>query len=372
MVQPPGVKLDPGAPTCGSALLDGQSGEVARIAGLTHRREAIQEALAKRQSPVGIRSQALIQLAIQAMPGPTMATKSTCVCWKSGSGDGPVASSPRRNCQSHISSRRAGEAQTAFPSGSFNITTARELAARWLSVPAEKGGGVSSHPLNRVGLYADFSMKSLTGQYECAHRSGLGLDYFTARIDHLTLYANGRFSLVTQEKSRLSHAAKSLASGQQASMNAPEIRVEGSYSARGSLLILDFDNGEQEQAQIQDAGLQMGQRFFEKVADSTLMPAPRRVKSNMEDIAKGLKIAGTIGSTMFKAAKTIQDALQSPAQGQQGTPDAHSAGQAPPAAPSAGQATPAPVDDETLYCDQCGQPVRSGKKFCHHCGARLP
>jgi hypothetical protein len=211
-------------------------------------------------------------------------------------------------------------------------------------------------------------MKSLTGQYECAHRSGLGLDYFTARIDHLTLYANGRFSLVTQEKSRLAHAARNVASGQQASMDAPAIRTEGRYSVQGSLLVLDFDTGEQEQAQIQQTGLQLGQRFFEKVADSTLMPAPQRVKSNMEDIAKGLKIAGTIGSTMFKAAKSIQDALQSPAQGHQGAPATHTPGPPPPA----GQVPPTRADDETLYCDQCGQPVRPGKKFCNHCGARLP
>ncbi|HEY1351925.1 MAG TPA: zinc ribbon domain-containing protein [Ktedonobacteraceae bacterium] len=195
-------------------------------------------------------------------------------------------------------------------------------------------------------------MKSLIGQYECAHRSGLGLDYFTARIDHLTLYASGRFSLLTQEKSRLAHAANNLASGQQASMHAPETHAEGRYSTQGSLLILTFDSGKQEQAQIQEAGLQLGQRFFEKVADTTLMPAPGRMKSNMEDIARGLKIAGALGSTVFKAAKTIQDTLQ-PAQGQQ----------APPASSS---------DDETLYCDQCGQRVRPGKKFCNHCGARLP
>jgi predicted component of type VI protein secretion system len=241
-------------------------------------------------------------------------------------------------------------------------------------------------------------MKSLTGQYECAHRSGLGLDYFTARVDRLTLYANGRFTLITQEKSRLAHAAKSLASGQQASMDAPETRAEGSYSSQGNLLILHFDTGEQEQAQILEAGLQFTKDFFEKVADSTFMPPPQRVKSNMEDIAKGLKIAGAIGGTVLKAAKTIQDTLQSSQQGQQGTPAnaappaaAQPAGQAPPSAPAQSwqappaaplqsaysQAQPAPgqlspQDDETLFCDQCGMPVRPGKKFCNHCGARLP
>lgn len=242
-------------------------------------------------------------------------------------------------------------------------------------------------------------MKSLIGQYECAHRSGLGLDYFTARLDRLTLYANGRFALITQEKSRLMHAAKSLASGQQASMEAPEIRAEGSYSSQGNLLLLQFDGGEQEQAQILDAGLQFGKDFFEKVADSTFMPPPQRMKSNMEDIAKGLKIAGAIGGTVFKAAKTIQDTLQN-SQGQQGTASS-AQNAAPPASPQASyQAQPSPQpqapptppsqpaytppatpgytsaappdEDETLYCDQCGAPVRPGKKFCNTCGARLP
>src|SRR5579885_1347023 len=120
-------------------------------------------------------------------------------------------------------------------------------------------------------------MKSLTGQYECAHRSGLGLDYFTARVDRLTLYANGRFTMITQEKSRLAHAAKSLASGQQASMDAPETRSEGSYSSQGNLLILRFDGGEQEQGQILEAGLQFNKDLFEKVSDTTFMPPPQRM-----------------------------------------------------------------------------------------------
>lgn len=241
-------------------------------------------------------------------------------------------------------------------------------------------------------------MKSLTGQYECAHRSGLGLDYFTARVDRLTLYPNGRFTLIAQEKSRLAHAAKSLASGQQTSMEAPETRAEGNYSPQGNLLILHFDSGEQEQAQILETGLQFNKDLFEKVSDSTFMPPPQRMKSNMEDIAKGLKIAGAIGGTVLKAAKTLQDTLQSSQQGQQGTPAnaAPSAAaqpssqaqqpapaqsrQPPPAAPAQPAYTPAqstpgsslPEDDETLYCDQCGRPVRPGKKFCNHCGARLP
>jgi hypothetical protein len=160
-------------------------------------------------------------------------------------------------------------------------------------------------------------MKSLTGQYECMHRSGLGLDYFTARLDRLTLYANGRFTLITQEKSRILHAAKSLASGQQASIDAPEEHAEGSYTSQGDRLFLRFDSGEEEQGQIQEAGLQFGKDFFEKVSDTTFMPPPQRMKSNMEDIAKGLKIAGAIGGTVLKAAKTIQDTLQTSQPAQQ-------------------------------------------------------
>lgn len=235
-------------------------------------------------------------------------------------------------------------------------------------------------------------MNSLTGQYECSHRSALGLDYFTARLDRLTLYASGRFTLIAQEKSRLMHAAKNLASGQQASMEAPETHAEGSYSSQGDQLFLSFDSGEQERATIQEAGLQFGKDFFEKVSDTTFMPPAQRLKSNMEDIAKGLKIAGAIGGTVFKAAKTIQDTLQpaQPAQNQTGstqqaTPaqSAPSNWQAQPAAPTTPpaaqgstqqQAYPGSFKDEigeTFYCDQCGAPMRSGKKFCNKCGARL-
>jgi hypothetical protein len=230
-------------------------------------------------------------------------------------------------------------------------------------------------------------MNSLTGQYECAHRSALGLDYFTARLDRLTLYASGRFALITQEKSRLMHAAKNLASGQQAGMEAPETKAEGSYSAQGDQLFLSFDSGEQQRATIQEAGLLFGNDFYEKVSDSTFMPPPQRMKSNMEDIAKGLKIAGAIGGTVFKAAKTIQGTIQSMqpdqsaagnAPGATSTPSASSNWQAqpntpPPAsAPAQPQTYPAaPAGGEAYFCDQCGSPVRPGKKFCNKCGARL-
>lgn len=240
-------------------------------------------------------------------------------------------------------------------------------------------------------------MNSLTGQYECAHRSAFGLDYFTARLDRLTLYANGRFALITQGKSRIMHAAKTLASGQQASMDAPETNREGTYSSQGNQLFLSFDDGEQSQAQIQDAGVQIGQDYFEKVSDTTFMPPPQRVKSNMEDIAKGLKLAGSIGGTVMKAARAIQGNLQStpPASNQSDTGNSANPGQtgygsplhpgqsAPPSSqqPWSSQpvaqnpvpsATPYPTQaDEALFCDQCGAPVRPGKRFCNKCGTRL-
>ena len=237
-------------------------------------------------------------------------------------------------------------------------------------------------------------MNTLTGQYENVHHSGVGLDYFTARIDRLTLLANRRYTLITQEKSRVSHAARSLLSGQQLDMNAPEARREGSYSAVGDTLTLYFDDGTQEQGQITANGIQFGKDFFEKVSDSTMLPPTNRMKSNMEDIAKGLKIAGAIGGAAIKAVKTIQDTVQA-AQGQgqpsttptsqassQGAsqqaqgyqPSAQPARQAQPVQP-AQQPTPAATpaqDDLTLFCDQCGAPARPGKKFCNQCGARLP
>jgi hypothetical protein len=228
-------------------------------------------------------------------------------------------------------------------------------------------------------------MQSLTGQYECAHRSALGLDYFTARLDRLTLNANGRFSLITQDKSRLVHAAKNLAAGQQAGMEAPETHGEGSYSSQGDQLFLTFDSGEQERATIQDTGLQFDKDFFEKVSDTTFIPPAQRMKSNMDDIAKGLKIAGAIGGTVLKAAKTIQDTLQpaqpaqsqpgsaqpsQPAQAQSSRPTQHPA-PAQPAAPAAQQTNSGPGAEAFFYCDQCGSPVRLGKKFCNQCGARM-
>jgi len=235
-------------------------------------------------------------------------------------------------------------------------------------------------------------MKSITGQYECVHHSGLGLDYFTSRIDRLTIQANGQFIFVVQERSRISHSARSLISGQQLDTNAPEIRRVGNYSCQGNDITFYFDDGTQDQGQLTANGIQLGNNFFEKVSDSTLLPPTHRMKSNMEDIAKGLKIAGAIGGAAIKAAKTIQDTIQT-AQGAQPTPasDASSKGanpqtqrnqvtQTPPVSTPVSATTPAQSTNEaipgqhieTLFCDQCGAPVRPGKRFCNHCGARLP
>ncbi len=215
-------------------------------------------------------------------------------------------------------------------------------------------------------------MKSITGQYECVHHSGLGLDYFTSRIDRLTIQANGQFIFVVQERSRISHSARSLISGQQLDTNAPEIRRVGNYSCQGNDITFYFDDGTQDQGQLTANGIQLGNNFFEKVSDSTLLPPTHRMKSNMEDIAKGLKIAGAIGGAAIKAAKTIQDTIQT-AQRNQVT-------QTPPVSTPVSATTPAQSTNEaipgqhieTLFCDQCGAPVRPGKRFCNHCGARLP
>lgn len=234
--------------------------------------------------------------------------------------------------------------------------------------------------------------KPITGQYECEHRSslGIGLDYYTSRLDRLTLLANGRFTLVVQDKSRMSHAAKALLQGQQPSMAAPETRREGTYVEQGNQVRLNFDDGGLEQGQVSrnGDGIQLGPNFFTKVSDSTMLPPTHRVQKNMEDIAKGLKIAGAIGGIAMKAAKEIQGAMQ-PTQSQSNPP---AAGQAPAPQPrQASTPTPAPAptyrppqqayqappqanssEPEPLYCDQCGTRARPGKRFCGHCGAELP
>ena len=248
-------------------------------------------------------------------------------------------------------------------------------------------------------------MKPVTGQYECLHRSGVGLDYFTSRIDRLTLLGNGRFTLISQDHSRLANAAQSLISGQQVSTAAPEKRREGTYTAQDKTLLLHFDDGTQEQGQLSwnGDGVQIGKDFFSKISDSTLLPPTHRLKKDMDDIAKGLKIAGAIGGMAIKAAKTIHDTLQTQQEGGQGqapalaqqqpqqaapprvqpvppaqpgpgasyTPAPAPAVYAPPAQPVAPQ-QPVQAEVEALHCDQCGARIRPGKRFCSQCGARLP
>jgi hypothetical protein len=248
-------------------------------------------------------------------------------------------------------------------------------------------------------------MKPITGQYEYVHRSGIGLDYFTSRIDRLIVQGNGRFSLLMQEHSRASGAAQSLISGQQVSASAPEVRREGTYTQQEATLLLNFDDGTQEQGQLSwnGDGVQIGKNFFTKVSDSTLLPPTHRMKQDMDDIAKGLKIASTLGGFAVKAAKTINDTIQStkgpgigssPAQNspspapvqpmqppadQPYRPIQNNGMQMPqqppvyqqPVAPPQATQNPPTGQPAALFCDQCGTRVRPGKRFCNNCGARL-
>ena len=251
-------------------------------------------------------------------------------------------------------------------------------------------------------------MKSVAGQYECVHKSGLGLDYFTARLDRLTLQSGGRFVFIVQDRSRIAHAAQSLASGQQVSSAAPEVRREGSYLVQGTTVLLRFDDGTQQQGQFVTASdgsgstLQIGQDIFTKTSDSTLLPSADRLKKDMEDIAKGLKIAGAIGGVAIKAVKTIHDTLQ-PTTNSTSSPAQNTSTQVPPVqqypaqqpastysppvqqystqqpASSITTYQPSPVTPQQSpaqgavpsYCDQCGTKARPGKRFCSNCGASL-
>jgi hypothetical protein len=247
--------------------------------------------------------------------------------------------------------------------------------------------------------------KPVTGQYECQHSSGIGLDYFTSRIDRLILQPDGHFTLTIQERSRLSNAAQSLVNGQQISTTTPETKREGNYTLPGeNTIVLHFQDGAQEQGQLawNGEGLQLGQNYFNKVSDSTLLPPTHRLQKDMDDIARGIKIATTIGGIALKAAKTIQGTLQTPQDTgsaatqtpvapQQPTPSPQpvppppsppSRPAQPPSPPSPAQSIP-PVQSaeppqaapsmqmEALFCDQCGARSRPGKKFCNNCGARL-
>ena len=218
--------------------------------------------------------------------------------------------------------------------------------------------------------------KPITGQYEYQHSSGVGLDYFTSRLDRLTLLANGRFVLIIQGRSRLSNAAQSVVKGQSVNMSAPEVRFEGSYTAQGNTLSFHFDDGTQEQGQISwnGEGMQFGPNFFSKVSDSTILPPTHRLKKDMDDIAKGLKIASTIGGMAVKAAKTIHDTVQT-TQGNEteATPTvSHTPGTPPVQQPQTSGPTQSTPSSAAVFCDQCGERVRSGKRFCNHCGAPLP
>ena len=249
--------------------------------------------------------------------------------------------------------------------------------------------------------------KPVTGQYECMHRSGVGLDYFTSRVDRLTLYPNGRFILIVQDRSRIAGAAQSFMSGQQVTAQPGETRREGNYRYQDRSFTLFFDDGTQEQGQIawNGEGIQIGQNFFNKVSDSTLLPPTHRLQKDMDDIAKGLKIAGTIGGMALKAAKTVQETIQAvqgqgPAQRQAppyGAPQQAAPPyprgapprpvqpgpaqppQATPAPPPAGAQSPRnpepqpppPGYVEAIFCDQCGARCRPGKRFCNNCSAPL-
>lgn len=231
---------------------------------------------------------------------------------------------------------------------------------------------------------------AITGQYECQHSPGIGLNYFTARLDRLILRADGRFTLIIQKQSRAVGAAQSWLKGEQASAEAQEARREGNYTQQDRQVMLRFDDGGYEEAQVSwnGDGIQIGPNFFTKVSSSTLLPPTHRLKQDMEDIAKGVKIASTLGGFALKAAKTLQGVVQ---------PEADSDGEVPPAAqlptpaparpvapPSASPvsppapqpvpAAPSPMPSATpavVFCDQCGARARPGKRFCNNCGAHL-
>lgn len=190
-------------------------------------------------------------------------------------------------------------------------------------------------------------MKSITGQYECVHHSGIGLDYFTSRIDRLVLYPDGHFTLTVQQMSRVTNATKAWLNKQAVNNMPPETRQAGHYTQQEQSVMLYFDNGGFEEAHLSPNadGVQIGPNHFSKVSDSPILPSAQRLKQDMDDIAKGLKIASALGNVAMKAAKTLQG-VTSTEQGQEQTPEAR-------------------------FCEQCGEQVRPGKHFCNHCGARI-
>lgn len=215
--------------------------------------------------------------------------------------------------------------------------------------------------------------KPITGQYECVHQSGVGLDYFTSRIDRLVLQSDGRFTLTVQSRSRLANAAQSLAKGEQMQANAPETRLEGRYDYQDNTLNLYFDNGGYEPGKVSwnGDGVQLGPNFFNKVSDSTLLPPTKRIQKDMDDIAKGLKIASSLGGFAVKAVKTVKDTIQPTQAPPAAQPQPQPARPAPPQPAPAPQPTQAAPQQESRFCDQCGARVTVGKRFCNNCGAQL-
>ena len=238
-------------------------------------------------------------------------------------------------------------------------------------------------------------MKPVTGQYECMHSSGVGLNYFTSRIDRLVLYADGRFMLSVQQMSRATNAAKSWFNRQAVTTTPSENRLEGRYTQQQYKILLTFDNGGFEEAQLaqSEAGVQIGPNYFTKVSDSPVLPSAQRMKQDMDDITKGIKIATSIGSVAKKAAQTVQGAINS-AQSQ-GIGDSSSASTPPSmqsqpniqqnytstqspyqassaTTPGTASAQPLPANSQQIrFCDQCGERARPGKRFCNNCGARI-
>ena len=225
-------------------------------------------------------------------------------------------------------------------------------------------------------------MKSIIGQYECMHHSGVGLDYFTSRIDRLVLYPDGRFILTVQQMSRATSAAKSWLNKQAVTNTPPETRQEGHYTQQQNSILLTFDNGGFEDAQLSqnEDGVQIGPNYFTKVSDSPVLPSAQRIKQDMDDIAKGLKIASTLGNVAKKAAKTLQGAIgtdQSQGAENPSTSTSYSAPQQsnpqtpPHQASPANTASSATQASGARFCEQCGERVRPGKHFCSNCGARI-
>ena len=125
-------------------------------------------------------------------------------------------------------------------------------------------------------------------------------------------------------------------------------------------------------------GIQIGPNYFAKVSDSPVLPSAQRMKQDMDDIAKGLKIASTLGHVAKKAAQTLQGAVsagQSQESENASTPTSYSSPQQSNVQnPPTSQASPANTASsatQARFCEQCGERVRPGKQFCNNCGARI-